>query len=202
MTVFLGLTGSIGMGKSTTADMFRELNIPVHDADATVHELYSGKATPIIEAAFPGTTKEGVVDRGELSKHVIGNDAAMKHLESLIHPLVREAEIEFRETSAANKVPLAVLDNPLLLEMGQADRVDGIIVVTAPAEVQRARVLARSGMTEDKFEAILDRQVPDAEKRQQADFLIDTSKGIEAAKQAVSSIVQTVQSGEWKKSNA
>lgn len=202
MTVFLGLTGSIGMGKSTTADMFLNLGVPVHDADATVHALYSGKAVPLVEAAFPGTTKDGVVDRTVLSQRVLGNDEAMKKLESLIHPLVRDAENKFRKTCEREGKRLAVLDNPLLLEMGQASRVDGIIVVTAPREIQKDRVLARPGMTVEKFEAILARQVPDADKRKQADFLIDTSRGLEAAEKDVKNIIVAVESGNWKKAHA
>ena len=192
MTVFFGLTGSIGMGKSTTAQMFRDLNVPVYDSDATVHALYSGRAAPPIEAAFPGTTHEGSVDRTELSKYVVGNETAMKKLESIVHPLVREEELKFRAQVIDSKAPLAILDIPLLFETGGEQRVDGIVVVTAPADVQRERVLARPGMSEEKFEAILKRQVPDAEKRSKADYVVDTSKGMDWARQEVAKIVEEV----------
>ena len=192
MTLFLGLTGSIGMGKSTTAQMFRDLEVPVYDSDATVHALYSGRAVAPIEAEFPGTTKDGKVDRAELSKHVVGKEAAMKKLESIVHPLVREEELKFRQQVIDAKAPLAILDIPLLFETGGEKRVDGIIVVTAPAEVQRERVLAREGMTVEKFEAIVQRQVPDADKRAKADYVVDTSKGMDWARQEVAKIVQDV----------
>ena len=189
MTLFYALTGSIGMGKSTTAQMFRDLDVPVHDADATVHELYRGKAAPLIEAAFPGTVEDGVVDRAKLGAKVVGNETEMKRLEALIHPLVREAEESFRESVQEKGHAVAILDIPLLFETGGTDRVDGIIVVTAPAEVQRERVLARDGMSEEKFEAILARQTPDSEKRAAADFVIDTSLGMDHAKNCVSRII-------------
>ncbi|NRB32414.1 MAG: dephospho-CoA kinase [Rhizobiaceae bacterium] len=192
MTLFFGLTGSIGMGKSTTAQMFRDLEVPVYDSDATVHALYSGRAAAPIEAGFPGTTKNGVVDRTELSKYVVGNETAMKKLEAIVHPLVREEELKFRQTVIDSGEPLAILDIPLLFETGGEKRVDGIVVVTAPAEVQRERVLAREGMTAEKFEAILQRQVPDAEKRSKADYVVDTSKGMDWARQEVAKIVDEV----------
>lgn len=192
MTLFFGLTGSIGMGKSTTAQMFRDLEIPVYDADATVHRLYAGRAAPLVEALFAGTVKDGVVDRGELAKHVVGHEAAMKRLEAVIHPLVREEEQKFRQQAIDDVEPIAVLDTPLLFEMGGQNKVDGIIVVTAPAEVQRQRVLARPGMTVETFDAILARQVPDAKKRAKADFVIDTSLGLEAARILVSEIVTNI----------
>ena len=192
MTLFFGLTGSIGMGKSTTAQMFRDLDVPVYDSDATVHGLYSGRAVEPVEAEFPGTTKDGRVDRAKLSKYVVGNEAAMKKLESIVHPLVREEELKFRQSAIDVKAPLAILDIPLLFETGGEKRVDGIIVVTAPADVQRERVLARDGMTEDKFLAILQRQVPDAEKREKADYVVDTSKGMDWARQEVAKIVKEV----------
>ena len=177
-----GLTGSIGMGKSTTAQMFRDENIPVHDADATVHRLYSGDAAPLIEEAFPGTVVDGVVDRGLLGAKVLGNPQNMKRLEALVHPLVHLEEQAFLEQARSEGAGLVVLDIPLLFETGGADRVDLIIVVTAPPEVQRSRVLERPDMTEEKFQAILKRQVPDAEKRSQADFIIDTSQGLDHAR--------------------
>ena len=187
-----GLTGSIGMGKSTTAQMFRDEGIAVYDADATVHQLYSGEATPLIEAAFPNTTKDGTVDRTKLSEYVIGKPENMKKLEAIIHPLVHKKEQEFLKQAETRGDKLVVLDIPLLFETGGKNRVDKIIVVTAPAEVQRQRVLAREGMTEEKFEAILARQVPDSEKREQANFVIDTSEGLEAAKERVREIVASL----------
>ena len=192
MTLFFGLTGSIGMGKSTTAQMFRDLDVPVYDSDATVHALYSGRAAAPIEADFPGTTRNGEVDRTELSKYVVGNETAMKKLEAIVHPLVREEELKFRQTVIDAGEPLAILDIPLLFETGGEKRVDGIVVVTAPADVQRERVLARDGMTEEKFEAILQRQVPDAQKRSKADYVVDTSKGMDWARQEVAKIVDEV----------
>ncbi|MGI9357287.1 MAG: dephospho-CoA kinase [Rhizobiaceae bacterium] len=198
MTVFLGLTGSIGMGKSTTAQMFRDENVPVHDSDLTVHQLYRGEAAPLIEAAFPGAVSDGVVDRTLLSPMVVGNADAMKRLEEIIHPLVRQKELAFREKAIADNQPLAILDVPLLFETGGDKRADGVIVVTAPAEVQRERVLARPGMTVDKFEAILARQTPDTDKRAKADFIIDTSLGLEAARDSVRKIVGIVKSVSWK----
>jgi dephospho-CoA kinase len=187
-----GLTGSIGMGKSTTAQMFRDEGIAVYDADATVHELYSGEAVPLVEAAFPNTTSDGKVDRTKLSEVVIGKPENMKKLEAIIHPLVHKQEQEFLKDAETRGDKLVVLDIPLLFETGGKNRVDKIIVVTAPAEVQRERVLAREGMTEEKFEAILERQVPDSEKREQADFVIDTSLGLGAAKERVMEIVASL----------
>jgi len=198
MTVFLGLTGSIGMGKSTTAHMFRDEGVPVHDSDLAVHELYSGEAAPLIEAAFPGCVSDGVVDRSLLSPKVVGNAEAMKRLEQIVHPLVRQRELAFREKVIADDQPLAILDVPLLFETGGDKRTDGVIVVTAPAEVQRERVLARPEMTVEKFEAILARQTPDADKRMKADFVIDTSLGLETARDAVREIVDLVKSRNWK----
>jgi len=187
--IILGLTGSIGMGKSTTAKMFAEEDVPVHDADATVHALYSGKAAPLIEETFPGTVRNGTVDRSELGKRVVGNAEAMKKLEAIVHPLVRKAELAFLEHARSEKHPLVVLDIPLLFETGGEERVDYVAVVTAPAKVQRERVMARPGMTEERFEGLLAKQMPDAEKRRRADFLIDTSHGMEAAQAKVRDIV-------------
>ncbi|WP_306117198.1 MULTISPECIES: dephospho-CoA kinase [unclassified Roseitalea] len=185
----LGLTGSIGMGKSTTAAMFADAGVPVHDADGAVHELYRGEAAPLIEAAFPGTTQNGVVDRERLGARVLDDPEAMARLEAIVHPLVRQAEDRFLAEASARGVPLVVLDIPLLFEVGAEDRVDRILVVTAPAEVQRERVLGRPSMTGDKFDAILARQVPDAEKRRRADFLIDTSLGLDNARAKVRDLI-------------
>jgi dephospho-CoA kinase len=188
--IVLGLTGSIGMGKSTTAQMFAEAGVPVHDSDETVHRLYSGKAAPLVEAAFPGTTVDGVVDRARLGLHVLGNAAALKRLEAIVHPLVRADADAFLARNRAAGAPLAVLDIPLLFETGGRNRVDKVVVVTAPAEVQRQRVLARPGMTEEKLASILAKQVPDAEKRRLADFIIDTGQGLEAARARVDVIIK------------
>ncbi len=180
--IVLGLTGSIGMGKSTTAKMFAEAGVPVHDSDETVHRLYAGKAAPLVEAVFPGTTDAGVVDRTRLAGRVLGDAAALKTLEAIVHPLVRADADAFLASHRASGAPIAVLDIPLLFETGGRSRVDKVVVVTAPPEIQRARVLARPGMSEEKLAAILAKQVPDAEKRQQADFVIDTSEGFDAAR--------------------
>src|SRR5918995_5634569 len=187
--IVLGLTGSIGMGKSTTAKMFREAGVPVHDSDETVHRLYAGKAAPLIEEAFPGTVRDGAVDRAQLAAQVLGRPEAMRKLEAIIHPLVRADADAFVASHREAKTTLVVLDIPLLFETGGRGRVDKVVVVTAPAEVQRERVLARPGMTEDKLAAILASQVPDAEKRRQADFIIDSSQGLEAARAAVARII-------------
>lgn len=193
--IVLGLTGSIGMGKSATATMFREAGIPVHDADAAVHELYSGVAAPLIEAAFPGTVANGVVDRGKLGKRVIGNAEEMKRLEAIVHPLVAEVRNRFLEDAASGGAALAVLDIPLLYETGGEKLCDYVVVVSAPAEIQRARVLARPEMTEEKFRAILAKQVPDAEKRKRADFVVDSSQGFEAARMQVAAIISRLAGG-------
>lgn len=188
----LGLTGSIGMGKSATATMFREAGIPVHDSDAAVHRLYAGAAAPLIEAAFPGTVKDGVVDRALLGAAVLNNDAAMKKLESIIHPLVTETTLTFLATAEKAGHRLVVLDVPLLFEVGRDRDCDAIVVVSADPSVQRERVLARPGMTEAKFQAIVARQIPDSEKRRRAHFVIDTGRGFEAARRAVTDVIRTL----------
>ena len=188
----IGLTGSIGMGKSTTAKMFAAEGVPVHDADATVHALYSGRAAPLIEAAFPGTVSDGKVDRLLLSPHVLGKPEAMKKLEAIVHPLVREEEQLFLKRARADHRRIVMLDIPLLFETGGEARVDVVVVVTADAQVQRDRVLARPGMSEDRFEAILAKQMPDAEKRRRAHFLVDTGRGMEAAKRQVRAILKAL----------
>jgi dephospho-CoA kinase len=192
VTFVLGLTGSIGMGKSTTAGLFRALGVPVHDADAAVHALYRGAAAPLVEAAFPGTVREGVVDRRALGARVLGDPAALARLEAIVHPLVRAEEEAFLARAAAAGARLAVLDIPLLLESGGERRCDAVAVVTAPPDVQRARVLARPGMSEEALAAILARQVPDAEKRKKAHFLVDTSRGVPAAARQVRDIVRAL----------
>ncbi|MER9306731.1 dephospho-CoA kinase [Mesorhizobium sp. M0293] len=187
--IVLGLTGSIGMGKSTTAKMFAEAGVPVHDSDEAVHRLYAGKAAPLVEAAFPGTTSAGVVDRAKLGARVLGDAVALKRLEAIIHPLVRADADAFLTRHRSAGAPIAVLDIPLLFETGGRDRVDKVVVVTAPADVQRERVLARPDMTEEKLASILARQVPDADKRRQADFVVDTGQGLDSARAAVAAII-------------
>ena len=193
--IILGLTGSIGMGKSTTATMFREAGVPVHDADETVHRLYSGAAAPLIEARFPGVVTDGTVDREKLAKIVLGNTEAIRALEKIVHPLVRQASQEFLESNREAGTPIVVLDIPLLFETAGEGRVDKIVVVSAPADVQRERVLARPGMSVEKFEAILARQVPDAEKRKRADFVIDTGQGLDVARAQVTALVEELRRG-------
>ena len=185
----LGLTGSLGMGKSTTARFFAEEGVPLHDADAAVHRLYEGEATPLIEAAFPGTTSGGRVDRDKLAKKVLGDSAAIKKLETIIHPLVGRAEARFLDEAARKDAAVVVLDIPLLFETGADRRCDAVVVVSAPADVQRARAFERPRMTEEKFQAILAKQMPDAEKRARADFVVDTSKGFDAARAQVREIL-------------
>lgn len=183
------LTGSIGMGKSTTAQMFADEGVPVYDADRVVHDLYAGEAVPLVEAAFPGTTSNGYVDRTELGKRVFGNPAELKRLEAIVHPMARSKQREFIEQAERDGADLVLLDIPLLFETGQSGNADAVIVVTAPAEVQRERVLARPGMTREKFESILARQTPDSEKRARADYLIDTSLGMDHARATVREII-------------
>lgn len=180
------------MGKSTTADFFAEAGVPVHDADAAVHRLYEGVAVPAIEAAFPGTTTAGRVNRDRLAERILGDDAARKRLEAIVHPLVREAERQFLAEMEAHGAPVAVLDIPLLFETGADARVDAVVVVSAPAEVQRERALRRAGMTPEKFEALRAVQMPDAEKRRRADFVVDSGHGFEAARQQVHDILARV----------
>ena len=187
--IVLGLTGSIGMGKSTTAAMFREFRVPVHDADAVVHRLYDGPLAALGEAAFPGTARGGTVDRAALGSRVLGDEAAVKQLEAIVHPAVRAEEARFLIEARTAGARLAVLDVPLLFETGANARVHKVAVVSAPVDVQRARVLARPGMTEAKLAAILARQVPDSEKRRRADFVIDTGVGLPAARACVAAIV-------------
>lgn len=187
--IVLGLTGSIGMGKTTTARMFEEEGVPVHDSDSAVHRLYAGEAAPKVEALFPGTVVGGEVDRKKLASVVTGDPQKLHQLEDLIHPLVRRDTERFLERQRQSGAPLAVLDIPLLFETGGTDRVDRIVVVTAPPEIQRERVLARPGMTDETLKNILARQTPDTEKRRRADFVIDTSLGMEAAREQVRRIV-------------
>jgi len=188
--IVIGLTGSVGMGKSTTAKMFAEEGVPVFDADVVVHRLYEGEAAPLIEAAFPGTTANGRVDRDRLSAKVVGDKAALAKLEAIIHPLVQKARKSFLDEAKRSGVKVAVLDIPLLFEVGGDPRIEKVVVVTAPAELQKKRVFERTGMTEEKFAAILARQLSDSEKRSRADFLIDTSRGFKAAREDVRAILR------------
>ena len=192
--IVLGLTGSIGMGKSTTARMFFDLGVPVNDADAVVHALYEGEAVAPIEAAFPGSTKAGAVDRKELSRQLNEDPALFKTLEAIVHPLVRAKEQEFLDRHRAAGAPFVVLDIPLLFETGGETRVDAVVVVTCDPEIQKERVMKRPGMTEEKFALLLSRQVPDVQKRAKADYIIDTGKGLDSARQDVEAIARTLSS--------
>jgi dephospho-CoA kinase len=185
----LGLTGSIGMGKSTTAKLFAEAGVPVYDADATVHLVYDGEAAPAIEAAFPGTTAGGKVDRAKLSAQVLHDAAALRRLEAIVHPMLRAYHRKFLDDAERSGAPVAVVDVPLLFETGGENRVDAVVVVTTDPETQRARILSRDNMTDEKFEAILARQLPDAEKRKRADFVVDTSHGIEPVRARIREIL-------------
>ena len=188
--VILGLTGSIGMGKSTAAGFFAEAGAPVHDADAAVHQLYDGAAAAAIEAAFPGTAAGGKVDRAKLGEQVLKDPAALKRLEAIVHPLVRRDEERFLQAAEGAGAKVAVLNIPLLFETGGDKRCDAVVVVSAPPEMQRARVMERPGMTEEKFASLLGKQVPDAEKRRRADFVVDTSKDLDSTRAQVRAILQ------------
>ncbi|MGH6717078.1 MAG: dephospho-CoA kinase [Bradyrhizobium sp.] len=190
--MILGLTGSIGMGKSTTAKLFADAGVPVYDADATVHRLYEGEAAPAIEAAFPGTTAGGKVDRARLSARVVHDPEAIKRLEAVVHPMLRAHHQEFLESAERSGAPVAVVDVPLLFETGGEARVDAVVVVTTSPEVQRRRILARDNMTDEKLDAILARQMPDAEKRKRADFVVDTSHGLDPVRAQIRDILAQV----------
>jgi dephospho-CoA kinase len=187
--IVLGLTGSIGMGKSTTAKLFAEAGVPVYDADATVHQIYEGEAAPVIEAAFPGTTVDGKVDRAKLSAKVVHDPAAMKQLEALVHPMLRAHHQQFLDDAERSGAPVAVVDVPLLFETGGEKRVDAVVVVTTSPEAQRERILARDNMTPEKLDHILARQMPDAEKRKRADFIVDTSHGLDPVRSRIRDIL-------------
>jgi dephospho-CoA kinase len=197
--IVLGLTGSVGMGKSATAAMFADEGVPVFDADAAVHRLYAGEAAPLIAAAFPGVVSEGRVDRERLSRAVVGDAEAFEKLEAIIHPLVRKAREEFLAAARGKGAEVAVIDIPLLFETGGERDVDKIAVVSAPGPVQKERVLARPGMTEAKFGAILAKQMPDSEKRKRADFVVDTSRGFAAAREDVRAILRTLLAAKGKR---
>ena len=187
--IVLGLTGSIGMGKSTTAQLFAEAGVPVYDADAAVHRLYEGEAVPAIEAAFPGTTTDGKVDRNRLSARVVLDPAAMKRLEEIVHPMLGASRHKFLQDAEQSGAPVAVIDIPLLFETGGEKRVDAVVVVTTTPELQRERILARPNMTEEKLAAILARQMPDAEKRKRAHFVVDTSHGLDPVRARIRDIL-------------
>ena len=191
--VVIGLTGSIGMGKSTTATMFREAGVPVFDADAAVHLLYAGRAVPLVEAAFTGVTREGVVDRARLRETVLGDPVKLKALEAIVHPLVREEREAFLETARSRGDRVVVLDIPLLYETGGDPAIDLVAVVSASETVQKARVLARPGMTAAALSAILAKQLPDAEKRRRADVVIDTGSGRDAARAQVHALLRRIE---------
>ena len=190
--LLLGLTGSIGMGKSTTAKLFAEAGVPVYDADATVHQVYEGEAAAAMEAAFPGSTQNGKVDRQKLSAMVVNNPDAMTRLEKIVHPMLRSHQLKFLADAEKSGAPVAVLDIPLLFETGGENRVDAIVVVTTSPEIQRARILARENMTPDKLDAILARQLPDAEKQKRADFIVDTSSGLDPVRARLKDILAEV----------
>jgi len=188
--IILGLTGSIGMGKSTTARLFAEAGVPVYDADATVHKIYEGEAVPAIEAAFPGTTVSGKVDRARLSGKVLGDPASMRRLEEIVHPMLRAHHQGFLDNAERSGAPVAVVDVPLLFETGGEKRVDAVVVVTTSPEIQRQRILARDNMTAEKLDVILARQMPDAEKRKRADFVVDTSHGLDPVRARIKDILE------------
>lgn len=188
----LGLTGSIGMGKTTTAAMFRAEGIKVHDADAAVHALYRGAAAPAVEAAFPGVAHDGVVDRNALGARVFNDPAALRRLEAIVHPLVAAAREAFLAEAAKTGARLVVLDVPLLFETGGDRLVDAVVLVSAPEPVQKARAASRPGMTPERFAAILAKQMPDAEKRARAHFIIDTGLGFEAAERQARGVLRAL----------
>ena len=187
----IGLTGSIGMGKSTTAAMFREAGIPVYDADAAVHDLYDegGAAVGPVGEAFPGVVKDGRVDREELRQRVLGKPEELKRLNAIVHPLVGQDRVGFFEAAQDSGADMVVLDVPLLFETGGHANVHAVVVVSAPPEMQRERVLARPGMTPDRLDAILAQQLADAEKRARAHYVVDTGRGLDAAREQVTAII-------------
>ena len=190
--LILGLTGSIGMGKSTTAKLFAEAGVPVYDADAAVHKIYQGEAAPAIEAAFPGTTANGKVDRAKLSAKVVHDPAAIRQLEQIVHPMLGASRKKFLDAAEQSGAPVVVMDIPLLFETGGEKRVDAVVVVTTSLENQRERILARGTMTSEALDAILARQLPDAEKRKRADFVVDTSHGLEPVRERIRDILAEI----------
>ena len=192
--IILGLTGSIGMGKTTVAKMFAEAGAPAFDSDAAVHQLYApgGAAVTAVEQEFPGVTKNGGIDRVLLSQRVINDPKALKRLEQVVHPFVRQAQVDFAEAERAAGAKVVVFDIPLLLETSGGDLVDRIVVVSAPHHVQRGRVLARAGMTDEKFTQLMARQMPDAEKRKRADFVIDTGGSLDQTRTQVRAVLDAL----------
>lgn len=190
----IGLTGSIGMGKSTTAEMFAGLGCPVFDADAAVHKLYSkgGRAVPLIRAVFPDAVSNGAVNRKRLGKHMRADPLNLKVLESFIHPWVGEMRAAFLSQAKAGKAKAVVFDIPLLFETGGDKKVDAVVVVTASADIQRERVMARPGMTKALFEMIAKKQMPDAEKRKRADYIVQTDRGMDAARAQAADILDKI----------
>ena len=188
----LGLTGSLGMGKSTCAQMFAEMGVAIFDADATVHRLYRGPAVPLVEAAFPGTVVDGAIDRSKLAAKVFGHPAAIAKLEGIVHPLVHDAENEFRKRAANSGRRVVLLDIPLLFEVGGEDRVDVVILVSTTPEIQKVRAFKRAGMTEERFAAILAKQMPDDEKRRRAHFIVDTCGPFAETRRQVADVMRAV----------
>jgi len=201
--IVLGITGSIGMGKSTAAAVLRRLGVPLYDADAEIHKMLGagGAAVAIVEAAFPGVRNQsGAIDRGKLGKRVFGKQEELRRLEQILHPMVRAVERRWLAQQRARREKLAVLDIPLLFETDRIDRVDGVIVVSAPARLQRERVMRRRGMSEGRFAAIRNSQLADVEKRRRADFVVHTALSRAAAARQIAGIVRRVRSGEWRRS--
>jgi len=188
----LCLTGSLGMGKWRTASFFAEQGVPVYDSDAAVHALYAGEAAPMIESAFPGTTSDGQVDRAKLAARVVGDGAAFAKLEAIVHPLVAKARDAFISEAQARGARVVLLDVPLLFETGGERHCDAVVVVSAPLDMQRSRAFERPGMTEEKFAALVGKQIPDAEKRRRADFIVDTSQSFDHAREQVRDILQAI----------
>jgi dephospho-CoA kinase len=188
----LCLTGSLGMGKTTAAKFFAEAGVPVHDSDAAVHDLYAGEAVPLVERAFPGSTTDGTIDRGKLAAMVINDAEALRRLEAIVHPLVGASRDKFLADVQARGAAIVVLDIPLLFETGAHSNCDAVVVVTAPAELQRQRAFERPGMTDEKFRALLAKQMPDAEKRRRADFIVDSSQDFDHTRAQIRDILERV----------
>jgi dephospho-CoA kinase len=188
----LCLTGSLGMGKSRTASFFAEQGVAVYDSDAAVHALYAGEAAPLIESAFPGTTSGGQVDRAKLAARVVGDGAALAKLEAIVHPLVAKARDAFIAEAQVRSAPVVLLDIPLLFETGGERHCDAVVVVSAPLDMQRSRAFERPGMTEEKFAALVGKQMPDPEKRRRANFVVDSSQSFDDAREQVRDILQAI----------
>jgi dephospho-CoA kinase len=202
--IVLGLTGSIGMGKSTAAAVLRRLGVPLYDADAEIHKMLGpdGAAVATVEAAFPGVRgDDGAIDRRQLGRRVFGKPEELRRLEAILHPMVRTVERRWVTRQRARGAKLVVLDIPLLFETDRIDRVDGVIVVSAPARLQRERVMRRPGMSAERFAAVLDSQLPDCEKRCRADFVVSTALSRAAAARQLAAIVRRVRQGQWRRSS-